>query len=584
MIAGVYSMNRNIGVPGDLCEGLRNVVSRDAEDAPQVFADGRSYFVKVDIGAFDGAGHLSDPDGNVSILAGEPLLQSGNGARNREVELAAIHDGFAGVGNRVLGQAHGVFCLADYRAQSGELRLTTDRLGIRPLYFWSNGEFLIFASALRILESLAFIPKRMDLRAVTEIASLGYALADRTPYSDISVLRAGEILEVRNDSFSRSKYADWNDIQISDAVEEDILNELYTRFDAAVARRIGRDQVTTAYLSGGLDSRCVVAALCGQNVTSHTFNFARANTQDQLLGRLYAENENVVHTELPKQAGDQVPDYSTLMANACQISDSWNAMPPQHRALVWSGEGGSVDLGHVHLGRKIIEFMRAGDDDAAVEEFMRQEDVYLSPKLLNSGVNFDPAAIIRKGIKEELAKIISPDPARRFYLFLMLNDQRRKLAGHFENIDLHRLEFQLPFFDSSFVEFIVSIPVDMCVEHKLYVKWLGLFPETVTAVAWQNYPGHEPCPLPVPDGLSYQWDDAYQAEQRSSLKRSLMSEAKKLIRAKDFPRQILSKSNIGLAALVHLTGLRDYGYVIETAGIFYKYWSRCNGEFTLDEA
>lgn len=85
-------------------------------------------------------------------------------------------------------------------------------------------------------------------------------------------------------------------------------------------------------------------------------------------------------------------------------------------------------------------------------------------------------------------------------------------------------------------------------------------------------------------GVAVPGDLSERLKSAVSRKRSQMSEAKKVLRAKDFPRQILSKSNIGLAALVHLTGLRDYGYVIETAGIFYKYWSRCNGEFSLDEA
>ncbi len=577
-------MRRGVAVPGDLSESLKSAVSRSSLDVPQVLGDGRSFFVKVDIGAFDGLGQISDSNGNVTLLAGEPLLENRIGARDRTGDLAAIRDGFACGDNSFLSKSQGVFCLADYQAQSGELRLATDRLGIRPLYFWSNGEYLIFASALRILESISFIPKRMNFRAVAEIASLGYALADRTPYCDIFVLRAGEIASIQDDRVSRSRYADWNDMSVSNAAEQDILKVLFALFNAAVARRIGSDQVTTAYLSGGLDSRCVVAALSRQKVKTHTFNFALANTQDQLLGRLFAEEEHLVHTELPKQAGDQVPDYSTLMSNACGASDTWNAMPPQHPALVWSGEGGSVGLGHVHLGRKIIEFMRAGNQEAAVEEFMRREDIYLSPKLLKNGLAIEPEAIIRKGINEELAEIASPDEARRFYLFLMLNDQRRKLAGHFENNDLHRLEFQLPFFDMSFVEYIVSIPVDMCVEHKLYVKWLGLFRESVTAVPWQSYPGHEPCPLPVPDGLSYQWDDAYQSEQRSSRKLSLMNEAKVLLKAKNFPREILSRNNIRLAALVHRTGLRDYGYVIETASVFHKYWSNCSAGFSLDEA
>ncbi len=44
---------------------------------------------------------------------------------------------------------------------------------------------------------------------------------------------------------------------------------------------------------------------------------------------------------------------------------------------------------------------------------------------------------------EELDRIRCRDRAKALYLFLMFNDQRRHLTGHFESIDQHRLEFQL---------------------------------------------------------------------------------------------------------------------------------------------
>jgi len=68
-----------------------------------------------------------------------------------------------------------------------------DKLGIRPLYFWADDDVIVFASALRILEELPLVPKQMDLRAVTELVGLGAPLADRTPYSGISLLRAARL-------------------------------------------------------------------------------------------------------------------------------------------------------------------------------------------------------------------------------------------------------------------------------------------------------------------------------------------------------------------------------------------------------
>jgi len=181
-------------------------------------------------------------------------------------------------------------------------------------------------------------------------------------------------------------------------------------------------------------------------------------------------------------------------------------------------------------------------------------------------------------LREELGALTATDAGRNFYLFLMLNDQRRKLALHFENLDLHRLEFQLPFFDGAFLEAVIATPLDWCLRHKLYVKWLSLFPPVVTAVPWQAYPGHEPCPLPIPASLAYQWDEKYQTNESVARKRRVLRNASEVLRSAHFPDQILNKRNLRLATWIHSTGWRDYQYAIEAAETYYKFAKNCGGQ------
>jgi len=225
--------------------------------------------------------------------------------------------------------------------------------------------------------------------------------------------------------------------------------------------------------------------------------------------------------------------------------------------------------------------MRGGKVDAAVEEFMRGEHVYISPKVFKSAVFKGLAGVIKEGIKTELIGLRSADPARNFYLFLLLNDQRRKLSDHFENIDLHRVEYQLPFFDSGFLSQVMAVPIELCLGHRFYSKWLGLFASAVTSVPWQVYPGHDPCPLPMPQGLDYQWAEKYQKAERSSQKQQLIGRASALLRTTDFPDEILSKRNLRLATWVHATGWRDYEHIIKAAQTYGTYWKTCDGEYVL---
>lgn len=530
--------------------------------------------IKVDIGAFGSNGHFDDGRGNFSMLAGEPLLD-GNDLPDRGDDLLAINQSFRSGRSDLLARSRGTFAVADH--SHGKLTLATDRIGVRPLYYWANDELLVFASVLRVLEGMSVIPKVMDLRSVTEIAGLSYAIGDRTAYTGISWLGPGGLIRAEGSRVEVSSYADWNDIPISEKGEDELLRDAYECFTSAVSIRQRGDVGAVAYLSGGLDSRCVTAALRAQAPNVHTFNFARENTQDQLFGRQYAEKAGVIHSELPRQTGDQTPDYSLMLSKAWSASEYRKSSPVERPGLAWSGEGGSVNLGHVHVGPRVPQFMRSADYDGGAEEFLVKDEILLPTKLFRRNIRNDLSTLIRRGIVEQMGGYSCPDPARKFYLFMLLNDQRRKLANHFEDLDLHRLEFQLPFFDSAFVELIMSIPLDLCVRHKFYVKWLEFFPPPVAATAWQAYPGHVPCSIESTTDAGYQWDSKLIKNERSVLRRSLKQRGAALLRASDFPAEILDRARFAMAMSTYYAGLRDYGYVVQTAEVYYRYWKKCSG-------
>jgi len=259
----------------------------------------------------------------------------------------------------------------------------------------------------------------------------------------------------------------------------------------------------------------------------HTVNFALPGTQDYLFGNEFAAKAGTIHEAIPKAHGDLTPDYSSMMARAWNASRHRKENPAQRPALAWSGEGGSVALGHVHLSAEIVELMRAGKPNEAIEAYLQQEHASVTQRLLNPEIRERLSLSLLEGIREELDSLRCSDPGRSFYLYLMLNDQRRKLSDHFENIDLHRLELQLPFFDSKLLAIIVSLPIDLSLRHMFYVKWLRLFSPLVTEVPWQAYPGHEPCPVPVLQDVAYQWDKAFQSEQTAALKQKLLNNVAK---------------------------------------------------------
>ncbi len=578
IFAGVFS-RRGSPLPDSACDTLRRSVSRDTRDAVQEFADAHLFLVKVDIGAFPDRGFLIRSGGTVSVLAGEPLLATADPgmARARSADLALLHEGWDRGDSNLLKTARGVFCAAHYHPRDRRLTLLVDKLGLRPLYYWIGDEYVVFATALRILEALPQVPKQMDLRAVTEMVCLGVPLGDRTPYTGVQLLRAAEMVQVSAGGVARSQYWRWDHIQPSDAPEPELLQRAYDRFSAAVACRLRGNAVTTAFLSGGLDSRCVVAALRSQGAHVRTFNFGLPRTQDHVFGTEFARACGAEHVSVPMKPAVEIR-FSTLMTDAMQAFPPGDAKP-ERRRIVWSGEGGSLGTGHIYQTRHMVELLRAGRSEEAITLFLDRQGAHVPRRLFRRDLAESLARIPREGMCEELQELRLSDPGRGIHMFLLLNDQRRHLGTHFEDIDLHRLEFEVPFFDSDFLQTILETPIDLCLYHRFYVNWLGLFPAVVTSVPWQTYPGHVACPIPVPEGLHYQWESRRPKAVRTAIKRALRHRMDHMLAAPRFPDDLLRKSALRLAGWLHQTGVRDYGYVLTHATLYYTYWSRSGGRW-----
>ena len=331
---------------------------------------------------------------------------------------------------------------------------------------------MFFASALRILEALPQIPKKMDVLAVAEMTGFGYPFGGGTGYSNIRMVQPCEVITIRGADLQPSVYFRWDSIPPSQATEEEALKGVFDKFQSAVRRRLRGDKVTLAYLSGGLDSRCVVAALRAQAVKVHTFNFSPVNSQDQVFGRAFAEKSGSIQHEVPTEHPD--PDWSMIMAEAVRASPHVRERGPEHPSLVWSGEGGSVGLGHVYLTPEIVSLLRRGDLHGAIDIFLRQQKKNILNSILNPKLTRQLHGHLHSRLYSELDAIRYPDRVRALHIFLNLNGPRRHMESHFGAVDQHRLEFQMPFNDSEFLEYVTGIAVEPFLYHHFYVKWLSL--------------------------------------------------------------------------------------------------------------
>jgi asparagine synthase (glutamine-hydrolysing) len=579
ILAGVFSRDPSVRIPDSVCESLKRNISRNHEDQPIQFRDAHAFFVKVDIGAFDRPAHRVSQTGSFTILAGEPLLTcEGPVDTERDSQLAYLQSRWDDHDFKSLRSASGTFCAAYYDPQTATGHLVADRLGLRTLYYAVVDQFIFFSTALRILEALSEVPKIVDVQAVAEITGFGYPFGAGTAYEGIRMLLPCEVVTIQQGKVSSKRYFEWDKIAPLQVNEDEALKETYRLFQSAVRRRLRNDKSTFAYLSGGLDSRCVVAALRDGGVRTYTFNFSLAKTQDQVFAMQYANKCGAIHQELPTEPG---PNWSAVMADAWSASPYRNQQMPEHPMMTWTGEGGSVGLGHVYISPEMVDLLRTGNRYGAIDIFLRQQSKALLTRILNPDLGGYFKDHLRNRLRSELDAIHHPDPVRAFYIFLNLNGPRRHLVNHFETIDQHRLEFQVPFYDSEFLEYLTAVPVEPCLYHQSYVKWLDFFDSTVLEVPWQAYPGHVPSSAPVPQDLPDQWHAPASDTHRLALDSALLDQSRKMLANARFPNEILHGGHLRLMHLAWRFGLGKYDYALKAALVYWHYFKNANGKYQL---
>jgi hypothetical protein len=411
------------------------------------------------------------------------------------------------------------------------------------------------------------------MQGVAETSCFGFPLGDRTQYENVISMLAGEQLSVDSDGLHRNNYWRWDETMPPAKSSLPAFERLYQSFQEAVRIRLGTDRSTASFLSGGLDSRVIVAELRHAGATVFTANYAPPGSQDQVLGKMISDRLGTHNTPLVRTAIVDGDPYSKVTVREWLKMPEYVATTPARPNVLWSGDGGSVGLGHVYLNPAMVEALRAGEVQNSIDMFFAYNRLGLSVKLFKPDVGAEMLRLVKAGMREELMKFKPADSGRAWYLFLMMNDQRRHLFNHFESLDLGRLEFELPFFDAEFLADVMREPFDPFLRHAFYVDWLKCFHPAVAGTPWQAYPNHVPCPHPLPAEASYQWDRNNPELQRKNIASALQG-ARELLSASDFSGQFLAGFRVRLfMLLMRLTG-KDYSHQISAPSLLHRYWSR----------
>ena len=170
-------------------------------------------------------------------------------------------------GEAMLLRFNGMWALAIFDTQTGELFLARDRFGIKPLLYAATPERLVFASEMRALVRCGLIPNTLDGEVARRLLldPFGVEGSARTLFNQVQRLQAGHCMSIRNGRIQIKRW--WVTADHLPSVpesEQDRAEQFGSLFRDAVALRMRSDVSIGTCLSGGFDSSavlCTMAAL-----------------------------------------------------------------------------------------------------------------------------------------------------------------------------------------------------------------------------------------------------------------------------------------------------------------------------------
>lgn len=227
--------------------------------AQPIFNEDRSIYIVME-------GEVFDYD-----LHKQRLIEQGHRFRFKNNDPEYCLHFYETAGQDAFVKLNGSFLIALYDANLKELLLVNDRFSSHPLFYYYDQKQLIFSTQIRSLLKFQKLPLNLNKQAVLEFFAFQRVLADRTFYEDINILPPASILRFRDGRIFQSKY--WkmrytNEYRSSPYYVEALADALRN----AVNRRTCGNNQFGILLSGGLDSRAVLAADSGKISCAFTLN------------------------------------------------------------------------------------------------------------------------------------------------------------------------------------------------------------------------------------------------------------------------------------------------------------------------
>ncbi len=251
---------------------------------------------------------------------------------------------------------NGMFAIALYDRESESFYLIRDRAGKKPLYYWIDGENMVFSSELKAIIEIPEFPRILDNTVIKKFLVHQYIHAPYTIFNNVYKLEPGTILSFKNGKIEKHKY--WDVAFVYTSKSKNLISDYQTAkhelkqllMDAVRLRMIADVPVGT-FLSGGYDSSLISAiaqSLSTVPMKTYSIGFYDKEKDEAPYAKKVAEYLGTEHTEYyidekeMLKLVESIPQfYDEPFADSSQIPSMLVAqLARKDVTVVLSGDGG----------------------------------------------------------------------------------------------------------------------------------------------------------------------------------------------------------------------------------------------------
>src|SRR5713101_2306816 len=299
----------------------------------------------------------------------DELESKGHRFRTRTDTEVIVHL-YDDVGLECFRRLRGMFALALWDTKRKRLVLGRDRIGEKPLYFRREPHRFLFASELKSLLQADGVPRRLKFAALREYLSLGYVPAPLSMLDGIEKLLPGHYLVVDQERIEDHQYWDVPFGQPEKHTEQEWIERTRSKLLETVRMQLVSDVPLGAFLSGGLDSSSIVAAMAqmtGRPVKTYSIGYEGEHSYYNELpyAKVVAQAFGTDHHEIVVR-----PEVSELLPklvwhldepvadSACLTTYLVSKLARQSVTVILSGVGGDELFGGYrrYLGNSLMRY------------------------------------------------------------------------------------------------------------------------------------------------------------------------------------------------------------------------------------